>query len=57
MSALIEAIGPLAFWVIALGLVPAGLLISAMAFVDFVSDRLAASDDIESLTGESAGAS
>lgn len=41
MSTIVEAIGPLAFWVIALGVVPGLVLVSVMALISRVSDRLA----------------
>jgi len=43
MSTLIEAIGPLAFWIIVLGVAPAVLLVSVMALINRVSDRFSTS--------------
>jgi len=40
MGTLIEAIGPLAFWVLALGVAPGLLLVTLMAIVGRVTDRV-----------------
>lgn len=44
MSMLIEAIGPLAFWVLALGVVPGLLLAVFMVLVGRLVDRAASKD-------------
>ncbi|MDH3205789.1 MAG: hypothetical protein OEO79_04215 [Gemmatimonadota bacterium] len=39
MSTIIDAIGPLAFWVIALGIVPGLVLVLLMVLISRVVDR------------------
>ena len=51
MSTLIEAIGPLAFWVLALGVAPGLLLVTLMVIVGRVTDRVASKT--EASTGTS----
>ena len=50
MSTLIEAIGPLAFWTIALGIAPAALLVSLMALVSAAWGRLTEPKDTKHFT-------